>query len=136
MAHDIYSPVGYIYNADQYCLDCIPHVLFGRYKSDGYGINRCNCAECRLDSIAVTAGIADRYDEHSFDSGDFAKAIPYHNDIHAECQLEGSWEPHWNCDARCGRCGDVIDDDGNGHCPATDYDALNAALEKENDNDD
>jgi len=131
MSHEAYSPVGYIYNADVYCLDCIPTVLFKRYGSDGYGINRCNCCECRLDSIAVTARIAARNDESSFDSGDFPKSIPYHNDLHSECGPEyydyGPDDPEWEmqyCGAYCARCHDVID--GNSHidgpdtCPAFD----------------
>lgn len=131
-SHEAYSPVGYAYNADNYCLGCIPTVLFERYGSDGYGINRCNCTEHRLDSIAVTAGIADRMDESSFDSGDFPKSISYHNDIHYECGPEsygyGPEDPEWReqyCGATCARCHAVIDgteyDDGEGHwtivCP-------------------
>lgn len=108
MAHVAYSPVGYIYDADQYCLDCIPRVIAPNYETVYIQDDGCNCCECVLDRIADDRGI-NRYDESSYDSSVFPKSIPYHNDIHAECQLEESWEPHWSCDARCAECGDVID---------------------------
>lgn len=108
MSHVKYSPVGYSYAADMYCLDCISRVLFGRYGHSRVG-RGCGCAECRLDRLAVTAGI-DRYDEGSFDSDDFPKGIAYHNDLHAECAMdEFSDEPRWLCHDRCARCHEVID---------------------------
>lgn len=125
MAHVAYSPVGYIYDADQYCLDCIPDVITRNRRVIYTQEDGCNCAECILDRIAddwstdnrAVFGTAaprlpvgfNRMDESSYDSSVFPKSIPYHNDIHAECQLEESWEPHWSCDGRCGACGDVID---------------------------
>lgn len=114
--HNKYSPVGYAYSADNYCLACIPQVVAGESHSSYIQDDGCNCAECVLDRIADDRGI-NRYEESSFDSDDFPKAIPYHNDIHAECQLEESWEPHWSCDARCASCGDIIDADMDGKCP-------------------
>lgn len=108
MGHEAYSPVGYIYNADQYCLDCIVTMFVGDYPADANGNDGCQCAECVLDKAAEIRGI-DRMDESSYDSSDFPKSIPYHNDIHAECQLEESWEEHWSCDGRCANCGEVID---------------------------
>jgi len=134
MSHEKYSPVGYIYQADQYCLDCIPSVAakpneYGfpakgkgnkpavtkRNGGNGYRRGECNCTECRLDRMAKARGI-DRYDERSFDSGDFPKAISYFNDIHAECGPEsygyGAHDPEWKeqyCDATCGKCHSVID---------------------------
>lgn len=144
MAHEAYSPVGYSYNADNYCLDCIPKVAAipntygldeqGRKQilvnNGGYGYKRgeCNCTEHRLDRMAAARNI-DRMDESSFDSGDFPKSIAYHNDLHAECGPEsygyGPEYPEWQleyCNARCGRCHEVIDGtvtfDGTEVCPA------------------
>jgi hypothetical protein len=117
MSHVKYSPIGYSYNADNYCLDCIATVVS---PHGGVRPAHCNCAECRLDRIARKRGI-DRYDEYSFDSSDFPKSIPYHNDIHAECD-------ELTCNARCAKCHDVIDGTGRyiageykNICPAYDY---------------
>lgn len=131
MAHEAYQPVGYAYQADNYCLGCIVLVIRKPGKGNGgNGTSRtgCNCTECRLDRIAKARGI-DRYDESSFDSGDFPKAIPYHNDLHAECGPEaygyGPDDPEWRqpyCDATCAKCHAVIDGtvtfDGTEECPA------------------
>jgi len=134
MAHEAYSPVGYIYNADQYCLDCIPSVAakpneYGfpvkgkgdkpavtkRNGGNGYRRGECNCTECRLDRMAAARGI-DRMDESSFDSSDFPKGIPYFNDQHAECGPEGYGygpeDPEWQlpyCNSTCAKCHSVID---------------------------
>lgn len=147
MAHDAYSPVGYDFNAEHYCLDCIPKVAaipntygldeHGRKRimnnngGQGYKRGECNCTEHRLDRMAAARNI-DRYDERSFDSGDFPKAIGYHNDLHAECGPAsfgyGPEDPEWRgqyCGSTCARCYDVIDGteyhDGEGHwetvCP-------------------
>lgn len=144
MSHEAYSPVGYDFRADHYCLDCIPKVAAKpneRYRSpfggaevvirnggDGRSPRGCNCTECRLDRMAKARGI-DRMDERSFDSGDFPKAIPYHNDLHCECgpQHYGyeQGDPEWDlpyCGATCARCHEVIDGtsrlDGPDQCPA------------------
>ncbi len=45
MAHEVYAPVGYAYQADQYCLDCIA----GMFSQSSLGEAGCNCAECVLD---------------------------------------------------------------------------------------
>lgn len=131
MAHEMYGPVGYIYQGDQYCLDCIPSVVAWNYRTTYIQADGCNCAECVLDRIADDRGI-NPYDERSFDSGDFPKAISYFNDIHAECGPEGYGygpdDPEWReqyCNATCGKCHAVIDGtvlfDGEGHwevkCP-------------------
>lgn len=109
MAHEAYSPVGYIYQADEYCLACIPGIV----GQSGTVTDGCNCTECQLDRMANACGI-DRYDETSFDSGDFPKAIPYHNDLHAECQDYSAQEGRALCGDRCAACGAEID----GPCPA------------------
>jgi hypothetical protein len=146
MSHVAYAPVGYDYRADSYCLDCIPKVAAkpNTYGLDEHGVRRvmqrnggsglrpgnCACAECRLDRMAAARGI-DRMDERSFDSGDFPKHIPYHNDGHSECGPDGGYDdddPDWAwtidrqfCNLRCSRCGDVIDGvsqlDGPDICP-------------------
>jgi hypothetical protein len=147
VSHEAYSPVGYDYQADHYCLDCIYKVaakpntygldihgkkrVIDRLGGTGYHRAACNCTEHRLDRMAAARGI-DRMDEGSFDSGDFPKAIPYHNDLHTECGPEyygyGPEDPEWRqqyCGATCARCHAVIDgteyNDGEGHwetvCP-------------------
>lgn len=143
MSHLAYSPVGYDYRADSYCLDCIPNVArvknhtaydaernisyTQRNGGNGYKRGECNCCECRLDRTAAARGI-DRMDEGSYDSSVFPKSIPYHNDGHAECGPEayGEDDDDWSadrqyCNLRCSKCGDVIDGtsqlDGPDICP-------------------
>lgn len=131
MAHEAYGPVGYDYNADHYCLDCIPNVaakpntygldehgkrrVMERFGGNGTSRTECNCTECRLDRMAKARGI-NRMDESSFDSGEFPKAIPYFNDLHCECGPEGYGygpeDPEWReqyCNATCAKCHAVID---------------------------
>lgn len=171
--HVQYSPVGYSYRADNYCLDCLAQVVAPNYESVYIQDDGCNCTECVLDRIADDLKAAvddrnrnvhpddrhvnpmvemvtqhynrlagdlipnlpvsfDRYDESSFDMSQFPKAIPYFNDIHAECGPEAygftSADPEWReqyCGATCAKCHAVIDgteyDDGEGHyetvCP-------------------
>jgi len=133
MSHVAYSPVGYDYRAEHYCLDCIPEMIGGhpRSLSAGFRAKECNCCECRLDRIATDRGI-DRYNERSFDMDTFPKSIPYHNDLHVECGPQsygyGPGDPEWElqyCDATCSNCHVVIDgtDHWDGHswesvCPA------------------
>jgi hypothetical protein len=127
--HEAYSPVGYIFRADQYCLDCIPFVVAPgrRSKKNGFVVKGCNCCECKLDRMAAARGI-DRSNEWSFDSDDFPKAIAYHNDQHAECGPEyygyGPADPEWQsayCGSVCAACHTVIDGesqlDGPDLCP-------------------
>lgn len=116
--HTAYSPVGYTYSADQYCLDCTVIEVRRAFKLNGNAGRRpsaCNCPECVLDRLARTVGV-DRYDEGSYDSGHFPKSIPYHNDLHCECGPEGygygPGDPEWQleyCNSRCGECHEVID---------------------------
>lgn len=108
--HLIYSPVGYSYRADNYCLDCIPAVVAGTV---GYRGDECNCAEHQLDRIAAVRGI-DRNDESSFDMDNFPKHIPYHNNLHDECGDSEREEGDVACYAHCAKCHEVID----GPCPA------------------
>lgn len=75
-----YDIVGYTYQADQYCTDCImdqvradlPEELHGPVDEDGgeYPWD----AEWFLTQIALHTDI-DRMDEHTFDSDDFPKVI-------------------------------------------------------------
>jgi hypothetical protein len=148
VSHNAYPPVGYSYQADNYCLDCIPGVAakpneYGfplKGKADkpavvkhnggnGYSRGACNCCECRLDRMAQARGV-DRYSEGSFDSGDFPKAITRRNDLHCECGPErygySADDPEvagkQYCNARCAKCHAVIDGtcqlDGPDICPA------------------
>ena len=136
MAHEAYSPVGYDYRAEHYCLDCIAAVVAPDYLTAYIQADGCNCTECVLDRIADDRGAIsyyyydgddvleptphyrgiDRHDEASYDMGDFPKHIPYPNEIHIECGPEsygyGPEDPEWReqyCDATCARCHSVID---------------------------
>jgi hypothetical protein len=71
--------IGYTFNADCYCPDCIIGAYNG--NSDDYD------AEAMLTILASARGI-ERGDEYSFDSGDFPKVIFSH-------QFEGEI---------CGKC--------------------------------
>ena len=71
--------VGYTYNADQYCPDCIL-----KPEQIGFAFS----VEAVLDVVARFMDI-DRYDEKTFDSGTFPKVI-------FESQIED--------DERCGKC--------------------------------
>ena len=116
--HGVYGPVGYIYNADQYCEECIVKIIRKRYRlhhSSGIAPRGCNCTECVLERIARHLEL-DYLDERSYDSGAFPKSIPYHNDLHAECGPQhygyGPDDPEWDmpyCGACCGQCHEVID---------------------------
>ncbi len=114
MSHEAYAPVGYAYQADQYCLDCIA----GMFSQSSLGEAGCNCAECVLDRAAEDAAI-NRMDESSFDMADFPKHIPYHNELHLECGSEYSGDGEVHCGARCAACGDVIDGEFNLNGPDT-----------------
>lgn len=91
--------VGYTFNADIYCPRCIVEVLptgegqafDGWALADGVSVP----TEVNLDEIAAAFGI-DRYDERTFDSGDFPKVV------FADAAEDGD---------RCGQCGlDLIED--------------------------
>jgi hypothetical protein len=72
--------------------------------------------------MAAARGI-NRMDERTFDSGDFPKHIPYHNDIHSECgpdhYQDEDHPSEWSCYARCGKCHKVIDGTSNSSGPDT-----------------
>lgn len=90
-----YSIVGYIYQADIYCPSCILHVLpTGEGEAfDGWkDVSGTMTAEENLDELAAAFGI-DRYNEESFDSGEFPKVV------------FASDSP----DDYCGRCDEYID---------------------------
>jgi hypothetical protein len=82
-----YDVVAYTYAADIYCEHCIA-VRFEREQ----GPSIFDGAEAILDVRATELGI-DRYDESTFDSGDFPKVV------FADMLDE---------DDRCGECGDPI----------------------------
>lgn len=60
-----YDIIGYIYQADIHCPDCIAQTFGGSILDD---------SEWVLDREASSRGI-DRYDEGSFDSDDFPKVV-------------------------------------------------------------
>jgi hypothetical protein len=126
LGHFKYGPVGYDFNADHYCGDCIVKVIMRPGKGNGGNGCRggeCNCAECRLDRIAKSRGI-DRQDDSSFDSSDFPKIIPYHNNLHADCGDSDREAGDVVCYGRCASCHEVIDGashlDGPDTCPTCD----------------
>lgn len=75
--------VAYTYNADIYCPACILQAM-GVLQPNG-------TTEWALDSLALDRGI-DRYDERTFDSGDFPKVV-FASDLEGEL---------------CGMCGEAI----------------------------
>jgi hypothetical protein len=79
----------YTYNADTYCRGCIVKVL----DAEELMLHGDTDPEECLDIVAEARGI-DRYDERSFDSGDFPKIV-------FDYQLEDG--------ERCGACHGVID---------------------------
>jgi len=82
--------VGYQYQADQYCPDCLNREM----TPTGHNAVTMLPMEEVLDRLADAAGI-DRTDEWSFDSDDFPKVI-------LAVQIGGSDRD------RCGRCGEVM----------------------------
>jgi hypothetical protein len=90
--------VGYTFNADNYCPDCIIAVLpTGDGEAfDGWALAKGvrMSTEDNLHEIAAAFGI-DWTDEHSFDSSEFPKVI-------FDSQLES--------DEYCGRCHRVLGD--------------------------
>lgn len=94
------EPIGYTYSADNYCPDCIVEMFGATYDA----IN----AEGVLDLVARARGI-DRYDERSYDSGDFPKVIFHAHDV---CNAYEGYEPG-QCGDRCGRCHEFL----GGDCP-------------------
>lgn len=90
--------VGYTYNADIYCTDCIVDELQTRGDlMDAYpaGFD----TEAWLNRCAAIVGI-DRFDEGTFDSGDFPKVV--FADSAADYEFsEGEAE-------RCGRCHEAL----------------------------
>lgn len=81
------QPIAYTYRADVYCPGCILEVLHLGER----GQAPVQSVESELDAIASERGI-DRYDEWSFDSGEFPKVV-----------FDAEEDEH------CGQCGGVID---------------------------
>jgi hypothetical protein len=128
------DPVGYVFQADIHCPDCI-RVAFGP---------ECVSAEAALEAAPWTVAstrrehglfaslavwmlpplaphlprratrvitrLFDRYDEDTFDSGDFPKV--YVGTPHDGCHPDNGYGPG-QCGDRCGWCGQPID----GACP-------------------
>lgn len=94
--------VGYMYQADLYCPDCIRN-MFGRNVLDV-------SAESLLDREAKTRGV-NRSVEGSFDSGYFPKVV-LGSQVHDGCFPDNGYE-RGQCGDRCGSCGDFLGSD----CP-------------------
>jgi hypothetical protein len=99
-----YDIVGYTYNAENYCPDHIVEQI------DGQAPVPEREAEAKLDYLAGMFGI-DRYDERSFDSGNFPKVI-FRDQAHDGCNLANDYGPG-QCGDRCGACGEPL----GGSCP-------------------
>lgn len=107
--------VGYAFSADTYCPEHIGDAVTARPAYDGWrlvGVHRQMPAEQDLDEIAAAFGI-DRYDEHSFDSGDFPKVI-FADQVHDGCSADNGYEPG-QCGDRCATCHEPLGFD----CPNT-----------------
>lgn len=65
--------IGYTYKSDIYCMDCLVNAL-DVYSFQSLYPEGVYETEDFLDKLAEFKGI-DRYDESSFDSGDFPKVI-------------------------------------------------------------
>jgi hypothetical protein len=114
-AHTRYGPVGYSFNAADYCNSepCVLKALGTRLMPQDQGAWYEDRIESALHRVAAKKGIA--WDEETtYDSGVFPKIIPYHNDLHADCGSETNGDGEAHCNARCAGCGAVID----GPCPA------------------
>jgi hypothetical protein len=100
--------VGYTYNADLYCHDCIIAALpIGEGQAfDGWALAPSidMDTESHLSEIAAAFGI-DRGDEASFDSGDFPKVL-FRDMLSEEPELVFDPE-EWSPD-RCGSCGEML----------------------------
>jgi hypothetical protein len=92
-----YDIMGYAYRTDLYCPGCIVDQLpTGPGEAfDGWALvpPATMSTEANLDEIAAAFGI-DRYDERTYDSGDFPKVV-------FRDQLEN--------DERCGNCGGELE---------------------------
>jgi hypothetical protein len=80
--------VGYVYQADIWCRDCIVAGL-SRNSFDGWALPN---VEARLDYIANARGV-DRMDESSYDSDEFPKVI------FEDSRQDGE---------TCGKCGEEL----------------------------
>lgn len=87
----MYGPIAYAYQADNYCLDCTREMFF-----DASTMEATDDVETVLDKAAKARGIADRYDERSYDSADFPKHCAYNDDDTRQ--------------SSCGRCFQRIED--------------------------
>lgn len=65
--------VGYVYEADTYCPTCLIETLIARGEASPAA--RDMAAEDVLDQVAGANGIADRFDETTFDSSEHPKVI-------------------------------------------------------------
>lgn len=66
--------VGYTYDADNYCYDCITEIAADHARPDAIVVPLLLNTQTLLTEWAEREGI-DQYDESSYDSGDFPKVI-------------------------------------------------------------
>lgn len=106
--------VGYTYNADVYCDDCIREIAKRGTLAAGSATMWADCgtAEEILTEWALLIGL-DRMYEWSFDSGDFPKVI-FADQVHDGCSADNGYEPG-RCRDRCATCHEPLGFD----CPNT-----------------
>lgn len=103
--------VGYTYQADHYCPDCILDQVKARYRAwyphhhtAAWGHSTEDTLDVvanRLRDLGVLPSI-DRTDERSFDSGDFPKVI-FADQVHDTCTADEGYKPG-QCGDSCGGC--------------------------------
>jgi hypothetical protein len=86
-----YAPIGYAFQADEYCLDCTADIAVAHTRQQ-----RTGCTECDLDVWAYRKNqgrtmrrlpLLDRHDESTFDSAEFPKHIAYFSESrHHQCK--------------------------------------------------
>ncbi len=101
--------VGYTFNANNYCDGCTFDMWNGSRPD---GMPGYASVEQLLTAISEVRNI-DRYDERSFDSGDFPKVV-FADQVHDGCSLDNGYEPG-QCGDQCGRCHEPLGFD----CPNT-----------------
>lgn len=109
-----YDIVGYTYKADNYCHGCIRTAMGMQYRTvpvtmldEAFDVAPVMPydIEAMLHVFAQLDGI-DRYDERTYDSGDFPKVI-FADMVHDSCSEENGYETG-QCGDQCGKCGEPL----------------------------
>ena len=107
--------VGYSFNADTYCDDCMRTIAIRQALNAGSATmwGDSGTAEQTVGEWASMVGI-DRFDERSYDSSEFPKVV-FADSAHAACMPENGYESG-QCADRCAQCHNSIGFD----CPNID----------------